>query len=114
MIKIFKIWLNTTAILRTAVVNTRSHLSAILRDLKKINLKKMGSGRFRGSGGDDHQLFYEALSSLRTIEQTAYLLSVPTDRRLGRALITGEVVKLQERQYIYLLIMNDANMTLPI
>jgi len=33
-------------------LNTRSHLSAILTNLKKINLKKWGQGRFRGLVGD--------------------------------------------------------------
>jgi len=36
----------------------QSYFSAVLTDLKKFNLKKMGSGRFRPSGGDDHQLHF--------------------------------------------------------
>jgi len=60
-----KIWLNTRSNyidnkhFCTSPRLNRSHLCAILADLKEINLeknkKKLGRGRFRGSGGDDHQ-----------------------------------------------------------
>jgi len=45
-------------------LNTRSHLSAILTDLKKLTwkkIKKWGRGRFRRSGGTITSfMFYEA------------------------------------------------------